>query len=53
MRAIIGSIIKANKAFEMIEDGDKICVGISGGKDSMLLLFYLKIYCNMLKRDLG
>ncbi len=53
MRNILGSIIKGNKAFEMIEDGDRICVGISGGKDSMGLLYALNIYCKMLKRDLN
>lgn len=51
MRKIIGNIIKANKIFNLIEDGDRICVGISGGKDSMGLLFALNIYKNIAKKE--
>lgn len=51
MRTILGSIIKANKIFKLIEDGDKICVGVSGGKDSMTLLFALGLYAKKLKED--
>ncbi|MGL4948672.1 MAG: tRNA 2-thiocytidine biosynthesis TtcA family protein [Mycoplasma sp.] len=43
MQKIIGKIYEADKIFNMIEDGDRICVGISGGKDSMLLLYALDI----------
>ena len=35
MREILGNIIKANKIFKMIDNNDRIEVGISGGKDSM------------------
>ena len=44
MRKIVGNIIKANKIFNMISNGDRICVGISGGKDSMSLLYGLSLY---------
>ncbi len=39
---IIGKIRKAIEDFDMIEDGDKIAVGLSGGKDSITLLHSLK-----------
>lgn len=44
MRKIIGNILKANKIFGLIEDGDRVCIGVSGGKDSMTLLYALSIY---------
>lgn len=44
MRSILGSIVDANKKFNLIEDGDKIAVGVSGGKDSMILLYALSLY---------
>lgn len=38
MQKIIGKILKANKEFGLIKKGDKIAVGVSGGKDSLILL---------------
>lgn len=38
MQKILGYIRKAVQQYGMIEDGDRIAVGISGGKDSMILL---------------
>lgn len=38
MQKILGYLRKAVQEYNMIQDGDKIAVGISGGKDSMILL---------------
>ena len=42
MQRILSSMRKAIEEFHMIEEGDKIAVGFSGGKDSMTLLLALK-----------
>ena len=44
MQKILGGLRKACEQFNLIEDGDKICVGISGGKDSLTLLSALARY---------
>ncbi len=51
MRRILGCIIRANNAFDLIKDKDRICIGVSGGKDSMLLLEALSIYKKVLKKE--
>ncbi len=38
MRRILSHVRAAVDDYKMIEDGDKIAVGVSGGKDSLLLL---------------
>ena len=44
VKKILASISRADYDYNLIEDGDKIAVGVSGGKDSMLLLKVLKAY---------
>ncbi len=38
MQKILSVLRKASEKYQLIEDGDKIAVGLSGGKDSLTLL---------------
>ncbi|WP_242965159.1 tRNA 2-thiocytidine biosynthesis TtcA family protein [Petroclostridium xylanilyticum] len=42
MKRILSLVRKAVEDYDMIEDGDRIAVGVSGGKDSLTLLRALK-----------
>lgn len=42
MQKILGYLRRAVQEFDLIENGDKIAVGISGGKDSLMLLTALR-----------
>ncbi len=43
IKRILGQIRKAAQDYNMIKDGDRIAVGVSGGKDSLTLLVALKM----------
>jgi tRNA 2-thiocytidine biosynthesis protein TtcA len=44
MKRVLGAIRRADERYHMIENGDKICIGVSGGKDSLLLMEAMKLY---------
>lgn len=44
MKKTLGAIRKAVKEYDLINDGDKVAVGVSGGKDSMALLYGLRLF---------
>ena len=44
MQRILSYMRKAIEEYNMIEENDKIAVGLSGGKDSLTLLHILKNY---------
>ena len=50
MKQILGCIRKADQDYGMIADHDRIAVGVSGGKDSMLLLYCLHLYQQFCQR---
>ena len=52
---LLSLIRQAIQDYNMIEDGDRIAVGVSGGKDSLTLLYAMKllqvrIICDYLQR---
>ena len=44
IRCLLAAIRKADQKYNLIEKGDKIAIGISGGKDSLTLLYCLHLY---------
>ncbi len=44
MKEVLGCLRRADQDFQMIQAGDRVAVGVSGGKDSLLLLYALSLY---------
>lgn len=51
MKKILGTMRKICDEFNLIEDGDKIAIGLSGGKDSMLLLYAMGLYKQYIRKN--
>ena len=51
MKTVLGCVRKADTDFDMIAPGDSVAVGISGGKDSLLLLYALSLYRKFSHKD--
>lgn len=44
MKKLLAQIRKADNMFSLVEDNDRIAIGLSGGKDSSLLLYAMYLY---------
>lgn len=44
VKRILGALRRADQEFGMIEKGDRVVVGVSGGKDSLVLLHAMSLY---------
>ena len=44
IRTVLACIRKADNTYNLINHGDKIIIGLSGGKDSVSLLYCLSLY---------
>lgn len=51
MKKTLGCIRKADTDFQLIENGDRVAIGVSGGKDSLLLLHALSLYRKFTHKD--
>lgn len=51
IRKVLAALRKADELFSLIDNGDRIALGISGGKDSLCLLLAMSLYTKFSKKD--
>ena len=51
IRTVLACIRKADQMYNLINHGDKILIGLSGGKDSVALTYALSLYQKFLHTD--
>ncbi len=51
IKKVLGCLRKADQDYDLIKDGDVIAVGLSGGKDSSVLLYCLYLYQMFSRKD--
>jgi tRNA 2-thiocytidine biosynthesis protein TtcA len=51
MKTILGRMRRADLDFALIDPGDRVAVGVSGGKDSLLMLYALSLYRRVRQGD--
>jgi tRNA 2-thiocytidine biosynthesis protein TtcA len=51
LKTTLGRVRRADQDFHLIDPGDRVAVGVSGGKDSLLLVYALSMYRRVRKDD--
>ena len=51
IRKVLAALRKADELFSLIDEKDRIALGISGGKDSLALLLAMSLYSKFSKKD--
>ncbi|HBN00556.1 MAG TPA: tRNA 2-thiocytidine(32) synthetase TtcA, partial [Firmicutes bacterium] len=51
LRNILSALRNADQNYSLIDEGDRIVVGVSGGKDSLTLLYALSLYGRFAKKN--
>ena len=50
IRTILAKVRRADEKYHLISPNDKIVIGVSGGKDSMLLFYAMSLYCRFTRK---